>query len=84
MRENAQTQEGDAFAEALPSGRTALAWADTHARAGDYEFALKWLDVGMRLGDQPAARLVTKRNRWVRALEEQGRRRTSREAANGR
>jgi hypothetical protein len=65
--------DGDGFAESLPNVRTAFAWADTHARLGDYEYAIKWLDVGARLGGRPPARVNAKREAWMRALKERQR-----------
>jgi hypothetical protein len=71
MTQHKQTADADAFAKSLANGKTAFVWADTHARLGDYEYALKWLDVGMRLADNPPSRFSSKRRQWARALSTQ-------------
>ena len=71
MSERDGNGQRDAFAESLSNVKTAFAWADSHARLGDYEYALKWLDVGERLSDNKPARVDAKRKRWTRELNKQ-------------
>ena len=47
----------------------------------DYEYAVKWLDMGMGLTDEPAAQLREKRKQWKRALELQKERQRQRGSA---
>jgi len=56
-----------------PGGRgdEALAWADTYAEAGDYRFALRWLELADSLVGPPlSAAYEAKRAIWKHAAGE--------------
>ena len=68
--------EADRFAEGLTNVDSAFAWAETHAKLGDYEYAIKWVDVGIQLSDNPPPGYADKRRAWKKALS-RGRRRST-------
>ncbi|HYI35302.1 MAG TPA: hypothetical protein VEX39_01745 [Thermoleophilaceae bacterium] len=47
----------------------AAAWADTHAERGDYEFALKWLEVVRRSSGGLTLQQRRKRDLWRGELD---------------
>ena len=55
------------IAEAPDTARWAAAWAQTHAEHGDYEYALKWLDVVRRSGGLSPDE-CEQRRRWTAAV----------------
>jgi hypothetical protein len=71
MSEPGHNRGDDALADSALNVETAFAWAESHARMGDFEYALKWLEVGEKLTDGTNRRLTAKRKRWTRAVEQQ-------------
>ena len=70
-RTQAARQGGKAERALLLSERArwAAAWAETHAERGDYEYALKWLEVARRSGGL-TPRQLEHRRLWRSQLEE--------------
>jgi len=48
--------------------RLAGAWAETHAEHGDYEYALKWLDIARKSGGL-SPQQISDRELWRSELE---------------
>jgi hypothetical protein len=47
----------------------AAAWAETHAERGDYEYALKWLDLVRKASGGLTPRQLEHRRLWRSALK---------------
>lgn len=52
--------------------RWAAAWAETHAERGDYEYALKWLEVARKSSGGLTTRQLEHRRLWRSVLNETG------------
>ena len=52
--------------------RCAAAWAESHAERGDYEYALKWLEVARKSSGGLTPRQLEHRRLWRSALNEAG------------
>ena len=52
--------------------RCAAAWAESHAERGDYEYALKWLEVARKSSGGLTPRQLEHRRLWRSVLNETG------------
>ena len=70
MRSRATRRAGAAERALLRSERAhgPSAWAETHAERGDFEYALKWLDIVRKSGGLSPQQLAT-RELWRSELE---------------
>jgi len=71
-RNRAARQGGKAERAMLLSERArwAAAWAETHAERGDYEYALKWLEVARKSTGGLTPRQLEHRRLWRSQLQQ--------------